>query len=54
METKICSKCKVEKSLTFFNKRTASKDGDNSVEVARMSVEHLGRVQFPLSHKKFA
>ena len=30
METKVCSKCKVEKSLTFFNKRIASKDGYSS------------------------
>ena len=27
METKVCSKCKVEKNLDLFNKRSASKDG---------------------------
>ena len=30
METKVCSKCKVEKSLTFFNQRIAAKDGSSS------------------------
>ena len=30
METKVCSKCKEEKSISLFNKRTSSKDGYSS------------------------